>query len=376
MSQKLPAWAVEEKEVERRKAKRMAMLLPLGAILPLVIALMLKVSFDGAHLSNDTKILLGFADAREDDKPDFFPAVRAKYNAADDAVRRNPENAEAYYNRGKVARAVLGSEDAIADFDTAIRLTSDYAEAYFERANAKRWSGWKAWDFNKTLDEKPEGQYAAALKDYDTAIQIRSDYVEAYEMRASLKEFLGQHFDAIQDYDIIIRLRPDYAKAYVWRGNVKTKLGQHLAAIKDYDAAIRLNPDDDVAYHSRANAKLELEQYDAALQDCNTAIKLLQRDDTPELAAYLKPDFFTNRGVVKSRLGQHFDAIQDYDAVIRSKPNYALAYQNRGFSKSALGQDLAALKDWYKAMELAEKAGDAELQTKIQKVIRDYQKDY
>ena len=297
MSQKLPAWAVEEKEVERRKAKRMAMLLPLGAILPLVIALMLKVSFDGAHLWNDTKILLGFADAREDDKPDFFPAVRAKYNAADDAVRRNPENAEAYYNRGKVARAVLGSEDAIADFDTAIRLKSDYAEAYFERANAKRWSGWKAWDFNKTLDEKPEGQYAAALKDYDTAIQIRSDYVEAYEMRASLKEFLGQHFDAIQDYDIIIRLRPDYAKAYVWRGNVKTKLGQH------------------------------------------------------------------------------FDAIQDYDAVIRSKPNYALAYQNRGFSKSALGQDVAALKDWYKAMELAEKAGDAELQTKIQKVIRDYQRD-
>lgn len=377
MNQKLP-WVLEAKEVERRKAKWITMLLSLGVITPLVIALVLKVSFDGERWWADTKALMGkvlieSADTRIDKKQDFVSRLRAKYDNADDAVQRAPENAEAYYNRGKAAiAAMLEDEVAIADFDTAIRLKPDYAEAYFERANTKRWSGWKAWDFNKTFDEKPEGQYDVALKDYDTAIEIRPDYVEAYEMRASLKEFLGQHFDAIQDYDMIIRLKPDSALAYINRGGVKANLGQYDAAIKDYDAAISLNSEDDAAYHSRANAKFELGQYDAAIQDYNIAIRLLQRDNTSEMAAYLKPEVFINRGVAKANLGQQFDAIQDFDIVIQSRPDSALAYQNRGASKSALGRDLAALKDWYKALDLAKKAGDAELQTRLQEIIRDY----
>ena len=61
--------------------------------------------------------------------------------------------------------------------------------------------------------------------------------------------------------------------------------------------------------------------------------------------------------------------------IIRLRPDSALAYQNRGASKSALGQDLAALKDWYKALDLAKKAGDTELQTRLQEIIKDYQKD-
>lgn len=264
MNQKLP-WVLEAKEserrakkVERRKAKRITMLLSLGVMTPLVIALVLKVSFDGERWWADTKALMGkilieSADTRIDKKQDFVSRLREKYDIADEAVQHNPENAEAYYNRGKAAiAAMLEDEAAIADFDTAIRLKPDYAEAYFERAKAKRWLAIPLWELGEPPDETKWEQYAAVLEDYDAAIGIRPDYVEAYEERASLKQFLGQHFDAIQDYDMIIRFRPDYAEAYVWRGHVKAELEQHLAAIQDYDTAIILDPEDDAVEQMRS----------------------------------------------------------------------------------------------------------------------------
>ena len=43
----------------------------------------------------------------------------------------------AYNDRG-IAKAALGRyEDAIADYDEAIRLKPDYAEAYYNQGNAK-----------------------------------------------------------------------------------------------------------------------------------------------------------------------------------------------------------------------------------------------
>lgn len=59
-----------------------------------------------------------------------------------------------------------------------------------------------------------------------------------------------------------------------------------------------------------------------------------------------------NQGVSKSQLGQHNDAVKDYDAAIRLNPDYALAYHNRGWSKAQLGQHNEAIKDYTAAIRL------------------------
>ena len=106
----------------------------------------------------------------------------------------------------------------------------------------------------------------------------------------------------------------------------RTQIGQHFEAISDYDTVIRLNPDDADAYN--------------------------------------------NRGVVKDNLGHPEAAIPDYDAAIHLNPNYANAYYNRGIAKEKLGRADDAKRDFQTALDLAEKAGDEELKSRIMESMK------
>ena len=63
--------------------------------------------------------------------------------------------AEAYSNRGAVKDTLGRHDDALADYDEAIRLKPDLAEAYGNRGNAKNALGLKdeaRKDFETTLE--------------------------------------------------------------------------------------------------------------------------------------------------------------------------------------------------------------------------------
>ena len=165
---------------------------------------------------------------------------------------------ETHILRGWVKGGLGNYEGAIADFDAAIRLNPNHAEAYYNRGLAKG----------------QLGQYSAAILDYEIAIQLKPDFALAYLNRGGMRSNLGQHAAAIADFDTAIRLGPDDAKAYYNRGIVKAALEQHIAAIADYDTAIRLNPGYTEAYNNRGNAKNDLGQHTAAIADFDTAIRL------------------------------------------------------------------------------------------------------
>ena len=52
-------------------------------------------------------------------------------------IQLQPDNADAYYNRG-LAKEVLGQyQSALADFAMALRMQPDYALAYYNRGSTK-----------------------------------------------------------------------------------------------------------------------------------------------------------------------------------------------------------------------------------------------
>ena len=262
---------------------------------------------------------------------DFENAIE-QYNKA---IRLNPNSAVAYNNRGVAKDSLDQHEDAITDYNEVLRLNPKDAATYNNRGLA-----------NINL-----GKHEDAITDFDQAIRLNPDDAEAYYNRGNVKKSLGEYKDAITDYNQAIRLNPDFAKAYTNRGTAKDSLGQHVDAIADYNHSIKLKPDYAATYYNRGIAKNSLGQHQDAIADYNHSIKL-------------KPDFaeaYTNRGIVKYSLGQHQDAIADYNKVLRLKPDYAAAYFNRGLAYRALNRRSKARRDFKKARDLAQQAGNESL---------------
>ncbi len=195
------------------------------------------------------------------------------------AQEKQSVSAETYFYRGNEKYLMRIYQDAITAYDEAIRLQPDFANAYVNRGLAK----------------EKLGQHESAIMDYSSAIKIDPTLAGAYNNRGSAQRRLGQHFLAIEDLNTAIQLAPRYVKAYVNRGNAKNSLGHPNEALEDFNTALDLDPDSAEAYNNRGVAKATLMQLPDAIKDFDTAIEL-----NPELV-----NAYYSRGVTKFIIGKH-----------------------------------------------------------------------
>ena len=201
---------------------------------------------------------------------------------------------------------------AIKLYREALKLNPNFADAYNNRGNAY----------------KDLGQYERAIQDFDKAIQLNPNYDMAYNNRGVAYYYLGQNERAIQDYDKAIQLNPNYDMAYNNRGVCYNELGQNERAIQDYDKAIELNPNDSTAYNNRGNAYKDLGQYKRAIQDFDKAIQLNPNYDMA----------YNNRGVAYFYLKKYQQAFKNFERAYELNPNNTLAKNNRAACLKAMGK--------------------------------------
>ena len=96
--------------------------------------------------------------------------------------------------------------------------------------------------------------YEQAIADFDRAIRIGQNDVETYYQRGLAHAAVGYDDRALADYDKAIELAPDLAAPYLSRGELQARRGEWDRAMADYDRSIQLRPDDAQAYASRAFA--------------------------------------------------------------------------------------------------------------------------
>ena len=191
------------------------------------------------------------------------------------AIKLQPDYADAYINRGS-AYIILGQYQlAIADINQAMRLKPD--DAYYLY-------------YNRAAAYSALGLYQRAIEDYNEALRLKPDDIldgSAYRSRGNAYAILGQYQLAIEDYSKAIRLRPDHAVAYYNRGTAYSKLSHHQSAIEDYNEAIRLKPDYVDAYYNRGYVYLNQgnnnlgcldAQKACALGDCKLLEQAKDRD--------------------------------------------------------------------------------------------------
>lgn len=98
----------------------------------------------------------------------------------------------------------MGDKDgALKDYDKAIDLNPNESDAYFNRGIIKD-------DMGKKED---------ALKDYDIAIKLNPNDYGAYFNHGIILYNLGEKEDAIKDFSKAIELNPNFTLAYEYRAD-------------------------------------------------------------------------------------------------------------------------------------------------------------
>ena len=154
------------------------------------------------------------------------------------------------------------------------------------------------------------GAYQQAIADFEQALRLRKDNAAAYLGRGRAQLFAGQAAGAIEDYDAAIRLSPKTAELYVERGHAQMVFGRVDAAIHDFDEALKLSPRSWSAFNERGVAKSRKGQLIEAISDFDRAIAIRPL-----------PEIYANRGYVNEALARSQDAIRDLQKALQGDPS-------------------------------------------------------
>lgn len=165
-------------------------------------------------------------------------ATRMSADERDAAIRQASSGASG--SGTEVAKSTQPSQGGYSSLDEAIRRNPRDTVAYYNRGLAKA----------------RDKEYALAVEDFSKVIQLNPNDAEAHNNRCWARAVIGRLDGALIDCDEALRLRPNYADAFDSRGLVNLKRGNLDRAISDFDAALRLKPGLASALYGRGKARL------------------------------------------------------------------------------------------------------------------------
>jgi predicted O-linked N-acetylglucosamine transferase (SPINDLY family) len=142
------------------------------------------------------------------------------------AIALNPDYAEAYNNLAVALQENNRRSDALGYFEKAIALNSQYAEAYGNLANLL-----------KAQHKLPE-----AVVQYQKAIALKPNYADFYNNLGATLNSMKRFEEAMVQYQKAIALKPDFADAHCNLAHILKRLKKIAPAIFHYQQALLLKP--------------------------------------------------------------------------------------------------------------------------------------
>ena len=95
-----------------------------------------------------------------------------------------------------------------------------------------------------------EYDYDNAIADFNEALKLDPNYCRALSKRAETNAYFQLYDEAIDDYTRLIELNPDNAHYYFERGFNYSDAGLYNKAINDYEKVLELEPSNEAAAHN------------------------------------------------------------------------------------------------------------------------------
>jgi tetratricopeptide (TPR) repeat protein len=144
----------------------------------------------------------------------------------------------------------------------------------------------------------------------------------------------GDYKGAAGRFTDAVRIWPQLAAGYFERGLAREDMNQPDAAMEDFGLALGLDPNMGPAHTALGKIFRDRGDLTRAMNEFTVSIDLNSNTD----ALY-------QRGQVHESLGQHQQAIHDYDAAIHEQPDAPYVYRARAMSKDALNDHEGAEQD-------------------------------
>ncbi|XP_015759885.1 PREDICTED: uncharacterized protein LOC107339154 [Acropora digitifera] len=205
------------------------------------------------------------------------------------------EAASVYFLIGMCHSELSKPLDALAAFNNAIRVNPDYAEAFYQRGLTKM-----------KLNQ------AKGIHDFNRALAINPSLFQAFLSRAAYYGMKGRFSKGIMSCNEAIKLQPRSVRAYLYRGALKYNIKAYSLAVKDLTEAVAIDCKCSLAYFNRAVCYHEMRYFQKALMDYGTVMLLEEERNLKVLQ---------NRGLLYYEIGDIENALQDFLAASKVSPN-------------------------------------------------------
>lgn len=235
-------------------------------------------------------------------------------------------------------------DNAVADFQQALKLDPTYALAYaglgsaywkkYENSKNVQWVGESRESCQKalTLDAgiaaghlclgtvyAGSGNYETAVAEFEHALDTEPTNDDAYRELAFAYEQLGKSSDAEKTYQRAIALRPEYWAGYSWLGAFYYKQARYQDAANEFQRVVDLAPDSLRGYSNLGQTFNELGRYSDAIQTLQKSIHI-----RPTAGAY------SNLGNAYFNSKQFAEAVEPYEKAVKLEENDYRLWRNLG----------------------------------------------
>jgi tetratricopeptide (TPR) repeat protein len=191
-------------------------------------------------------------------------------------------------------------DEAAIHLREALRLNPDYAEAHY--------------NLGALLQRR--GQHAEALREHTEALRLKPDLSEALYSIGVCEQALGRLEQAIGHYSEALRLQPGSAPAHYSLGTALQATGRFDDAVTHYREALAITPDFGAARCGLGMSLAGRGMPNDALTELRECVRLV-----PGAAAA-----HDSLGSVQAQLGNNVDAIAEFRTALQLQPNLAATH--------------------------------------------------
>jgi tetratricopeptide (TPR) repeat protein len=242
------------------------------------------------------------------------------------ALEIKTDYAEAHYNLGNAAMNSGRIDEALAQFREALNIKPDYAEAHY----------------NLGLALASRGRIDEAIAHYQRALEIKPNSPLVHNNLGTALAGRARIDDAMLQFREALKIDPDYAEAHYNLGIALTAHGRNDEAMTHYQKALEIKADYAEAHYGLGLALARRARIDEAIDRYRKALDI-------------KPGYAEaryNLGAALAGRGRIDEAMAQFREALKTKPDYAEAHYNLGTALAGRGRIDEAMAQFREALKI------------------------